>query len=96
MTANTAKRLLEKDISNMPLEKLQHHRVSLLDAWRESTGEYYGIPQAVRDGFMVAISDRADSYTPKDKWLTYNLKCVYEEACRQEKKLLRKMKGDCL
>ena len=90
MTANTAKRLLKEDIANMPLEKLQRHKVRLLDALRESTGEYYGIPQAVRHGFMVAISDRADSYTPKDKWLTHNLKCAYDVTCQREQKLLKK------
>jgi hypothetical protein len=89
MTAAIARRLLCKTIEDMPLKKLQYHKIRLLDAWRESTGELYGFEQAVRDGFMVSIaSESAKGYCPKNLWLTHNLKCAYEEACRQEKKLL--------
>ena len=89
MTAAAAKRLLREDIATMPLKKLQRHKVRLLDAWRESTGETYGMAQAVRDGFMVEIgSEAATGYSPKDIWLTHNLKTAYEEACEREKILL--------
>ena len=95
MTANTAKNLLKKDVANMKLDKLQRHKIRLLDAWRESTGELYGFEQAVRDGFMVDVTTESSTgYSPKDLWLTHNLKCAYEEAFRREQKLLRELKKE--
>ena len=89
MKASTAKRLLRENISDMPLEKLQRHKICLLDAWRESTGEYYGMEQAVRDGFMVdTTTDASIGYTPKDLWLTHNLHAAYTQACERENILL--------
>ena len=93
MTAATARRLLQENIAAMPLEKLQRHKIRLLDAWRESTGELYGFAQAVRDGFMVyATSESSTGYAPKDIWLTHNLKCAYEAAHQREQQLLRSLK----
>jgi hypothetical protein len=93
MTAATAWRLVCEDISNMTLKKLQRHKIRLLDARRESTGEYYGFEQAVRDGFMVEIvSESAQGYTPKDMWLVHRLNCAYEECCRKEKELLEEIR----
>lgn len=92
MTADTAKRLLKKDIANMQLEELQRHKVKLIDAWRESTGEYYGYLQAVRDGFMCIVEDATNkssiSYTPNDIWLSHNLISMYDTTDQREKILL--------
>jgi hypothetical protein len=93
MTADTARRLMCKDINSMTLEKLQRHKIRLLDAWRESTGEYYGFEQAVRDGFMAEIlSESAQGYTPKDMWLTHRLNFAYEQCCLKEKELLKEIR----
>lgn len=57
----------------MSVTDLQKHRVNILDAWRESRAEY-GIPQAIRDGFLISIPEMGvDAVVPVDYWLTHNL-----------------------
>lgn len=88
MKLNTAQTLAVMDISTMPLEALQRHKVKLLDAWRESRAEY-GMEQAVRDGFYVPMADvGASGFIPKDKWLTQNLSRQIDNALRRERELL--------
>ena len=88
MTINTARRLMREDITTMPLEKLQRHKVRLLDAWREATA-YWGMAQAVRDGFMVdATTSSMTGYRPTDCWLAHNLNSAYEQAQERERTLL--------
>ena len=92
MKAGTARRLMVRNINGLSFEELQKHKIRLLDAWRESTGEYWGIPQAVRDGYMIRVlCDEPDGpvYVPKDLWLSVNLRSAYDRACEQEKLLLQ-------
>lgn len=85
MTATQAKRYLSADISKMPLDQLQRHRVHLLDAWRESRAEY-GTAQAIRDGFYIPVPE-VRSAVPVDMWLTQNLSARLDEV----EKLLSKI-----
>lgn len=88
MTFTTAKNLLAIDVKTLPLEKLQIHKVRLIDAWRESRGDY-GMFQAVRNGFYKTVQDvGATGFCPVDKWLTQNLQLRLEEAEKQENYLL--------
>lgn len=70
MTYSTAMALCRKNIDIMSLEQLQHHKVRLTDAWRESKAEY-GFAQAVKDGFyQIMVDSGASGFTPLDVWLT--------------------------
>lgn len=83
-----ARELLTVDINTLSLEKLQRHKVRLIDAWRESRADY-GFFQAVRDGFYCAMRDiGAVGYTPVDKWLTQNLQLRLEDCEKRERYLL--------
>ena len=74
----------------MPLEKLQRHKVRLLDAWREATA-FWGMEQAVRDGFMLdATTHSTTGYRPADCWLAHNLNSAYERAKERERALLKR------
>jgi len=74
----------------MDIQQLQKHRVRLMDAWRESTGNYYGFSQAVNDGFMRKVaSASALGYVPADLWLSHNLQTRYAQAEELEKRLLK-------
>ena len=85
----TAKRLYRENIENMTLEQLQHHRVRLIDAWRESNAAY-GMGQAVMDGFYVRVlCEKAEGYTPRDKFLTSNLSFAIDRVTEREQLLLR-------
>lgn len=88
MKITKAKELLRKDISKLSLEQLQQHKVKLIDAWRESKA-FYGMAQAVADGFYKVIgSESASGYSPTDIWLTHSLNERIEEAESREAVLL--------
>lgn len=88
MKYEQAKRLLSVDIGALPLEKVQKHKVKLIDAWRESMAEY-GMPQAVRDGFYIRVlCDQATGYAPRDIFLTHNLLDAFQMAAEREAKIL--------
>lgn len=83
-----ARRLLAEDVDAMTLEQLQKYKVKVIDAWRESRA-YYGIGQAVRDGFYLQTGEDASEYTPKDLWLTQNLVKRLDAIDLRERELLR-------
>lgn len=83
-----ARRLLAEDVDTMTLEQLQKYKVKVIDAWRESRA-YYGIGQAVRDGFYLQTGEDASEYTPKDLWLTQNLVKRLDAIDLRERELLR-------
>ena len=83
-----ARRLLAEDVDTMTLEQLQKYKVKVIDAWRESRA-YYGIGQAVRDGFYLQTGEDASEYTPKDLWLTQNLVKRHDAIDLRERELLR-------
>lgn len=91
MRYDTARELVSVDPGSLPLEKLQRHKVRLIDAWRESRAEY-GMGQAVRDGYYVRVlCDQATGYAPRDIFLTLNLETAHQRAVEREAELL---KGD--
>lgn len=83
-----ARRLIAEDVDTMTLEQLQKYKVKVIDAWRESRA-YYGIGQAVRDGFYLQTGEDASEYTPKDLWLTQNLVKRLDAIDLRERELLR-------
>ena len=83
-----ARRLLAEDVDTMTLEQLQKYKVKVIDAWRESRA-YYGIGQAVRDGFYLQTGEDASEYTPKDLWLTQKLVKRLDAIDLRERELLR-------
>lgn len=88
MKFNTAKSLCRENIDSMTLEQLQHHRVRLIDAWRESKASY-GMDQAVANGFYVRVlCHQADGFAPKDIFLTENLSFMIDRVMLREKELL--------
>lgn len=88
MKIATAKEILSIDIATLRLEELQRHIVRLLDAWRESKGDY-GLLNAVQNGFLVPMQDvGATGYVPADKWLTQNLQLRLDEAQKRHEYLL--------
>lgn len=73
MNLQKARALLRVDISKLSLERLQQHKVKLIDAWRESKAAY-GMARAVANGFYKVIgSESASGYSPTDIWLTHSL-----------------------
>ena len=89
MKYKTARELVSIDVGTLPLEKLQRHRVRLIDAWRESCAEC-GMGQAVHDGFYIRVlCDQGNGYAPRDIFLTQNLKTAFEKAVQRESELLR-------
>lgn len=88
MNIKTARAILREDIQAMPLEKLQRHKVRLIDAWRASKAQF-GMEQAIRDGFFRRLeSESASGFVPRDMWLTHNLEYKMDEADKREQKLL--------
>lgn len=83
-----ARRLVSENIETMTLEQLQKHKVKVLDAWRESRGDY-GMAQALRDGFYIQTGENASEHTPKDLWLTQNLVKRLDAIDTRERELLR-------
>lgn len=91
MRYETARELVSVDSGSLPLEKLQRHKVRLIDAWRESRAEN-GMEQAVRDGFYLPVlCDQATGFAPRDIFLTLNLDTALQRAIEREAELL---KGD--
>lgn len=89
MKYESAKRLVSVDINGLTLEGVQRHKVRLLDAWRESNGEY-GVEQAYRNGFLVPVVDSsASGWAPRDIFLTENLRAAFDRAVQKEKELLQ-------
>lgn len=89
MNIQTARNLLTRPIEGMSLEQIQRHKVRLIDAWRESRGDF-GFDQAVRDGFFkVLVSESASGYVPADFWLTQNLGTRLDEVVAKEAEMLR-------
>ncbi len=88
MNIKTARELLREPIAGMPLEKLQRHKVRLIDAWRESKADY-GYIRAVNDGFYKIIeSESASGFYPADPWLTHNLSFRIDEVIEAEQRIL--------
>jgi hypothetical protein len=88
MNIKTARALMRENIQEMTLEKVQRHKVRLLDAWRESKADY-GMDRAIKDGFYKILeSSSASGFVPADMWLTHNLMEKYEEARKHELELL--------
>lgn len=88
MKTARARALLGVDIEPLGLGELQRHKVKLLDAWRESKA-FYGMEQAVRDGFYVIVaSDSASGFSPADIWLTHELEAALDRAEVREAELL--------
>lgn len=84
MKIGKARQLLAVDITALTLEQLQRHKVKLLDAWRESKGDY-GMKQAVEDGFFKVIgSESASGYSPTDIWLTHSLNQRIDDVLARE------------
>lgn len=91
MRYETARELVRVDPGSLSLEKLQHHKVRLIDAWRESRAEY-GMKQAIRDGFYLPVlCDQATGFAPRDIFLTLNLDAALQRTIKREAELL---KGD--
>lgn len=89
MNIQAARNLLAKRIEDMSLEQIQRHKVRLVDAWRESRGDF-GFDQAVRDGFFkVLVSESASGYAPADFWLMRNLGTKLDEVIAKEAEMLR-------
>lgn len=88
MKMEQARRLVSENIETMTLEQLQKHKVKVLDAWRESRGDY-GMAQALRDGFYIQTGENASEHTPKDLWLTQNLVKRLDAIDTRERELLR-------
>lgn len=88
MKMKQARRLVSENIETMTLEQLQKHKVKVLDAWRESRGDY-GMAQALRDGFYIQTGENASEHTPKDLWLTQNLVKRLDAIDTRERELLR-------
>lgn len=88
MKYQTAKKLTMLDVNAMTLEQVQHHRVRLLDAWRESRAQY-GFKQAVSNGFYrVIIDSAAEGFVPRDMWLTDRINYCLDQATAREAYLL--------
>lgn len=88
MRYQTARNLTTLDINSMTLEQVQHHKVRLLDAWRESRAQY-GFAQAVKDGFYRMIVDSAaQGFVPRDMWLTDRINHCLDQATAREAYLL--------
>lgn len=88
MNIHKARTILSLPYENMTLERLQKHRVELIDAWRHSKASY-GFPQAVAEGFYKVVeSNYASGYTPSDMWLTHNLLYKLEAVEALEQKIL--------
>ena len=88
MKMKQARRLVSENIETMTLEQLQKHKVKVLDAWRESRGDY-GMAQALRDGFYIQTGENASEHTRKDLWLTQNLVKRLDALDTRERELLR-------
>ncbi len=88
MKIGKARELVSIRPETLTLEQLQKHRVRLVDAWRESKA-FYGISQAIRDGFYKEVLDEYSSgYTPSDLWLTKNLEMRIDETEQLINKML--------
>lgn len=88
MKFERAKHIVTLQIEGMTLEQVQKNRVNLIDALRESQAEYGSI-RAVLNGFYIPVVDSyATGYTPKDPWLSWNLKKRLDEAIAYEQMLL--------
>lgn len=89
MNIKTARNLLNKQVEGMSLEQIQKHKVRLVDAWRESQGDF-GFSQAVRDGFYKVLeSDSASGFVPTDFWFTHNLSIRLDEVIAKEAEMLQ-------
>lgn len=89
MTIQTARRLLREPIEDMALERLQRHKVRILEAARESEAEY-GFSEAVHNGFYKIISsDSATGCSPVDIWLSHELRERYNQCVKLETLMLR-------
>ena len=88
MTLQTARRILSENYEEMPLEKLQKHRVRLIDALYHADGTF-GMARGVSEGFFKVVeSDSASGYVPADMWLAYNLNYILEKVREREALLL--------
>lgn len=88
MTRSQAEKIVLTDITSLSIEELQKHKVKTIDAWR-STKADYGLPQALKDGFLIEIQgERSISYAPKNKWLLQNLGAHLEQIYDREAYLL--------
>ena len=87
MTYKNAKTLLSKNIEVMTLERVQKHKVRLIDAWRQSKAQY-GVEEAVKNGFYKMLaSESASGYTPTDIRLTHQLNYAIDKAEERERQL---------
>ena len=89
MRIEKARSLLREPIKDMPLEKLQRHKVNLIDAWRHSKADY-GYPQAVAEGFYKVLeSESASGFFPTDMWLTRQIEYRMDEVDYELLKIYR-------
>lgn len=90
MRIEKARSLLREPIKDMSLEKLQRHKVNLIDAWRHSKADY-GYPQAVAEGFYKVLeSASASGFFPADMWLTHQLQYRLDEVDSALNEIYRK------
>ena len=88
MKIKTAQALLRENIYTMPLEKLQRHRVKLVDALYHADGSF-GMPQGVAEGFFKVLeSESASGFVPSDMWLAHNINYMLGEVRKREAELL--------
>ncbi|MGN0106242.1 MAG: hypothetical protein ACI4A5_00920 [Hominilimicola sp.] len=73
MNRKKAERLVTIDILKLPPEKLQAHKIQLLDAWRYAKGDY----GADNDFFVIVPELR--SCVPASLWLLKNIESRLDE-----------------
>lgn len=80
---NKCKRILQLDFDSITdIEKLQKYRVNLIDSFNfiNKYKEYGLLKDSIERGFIVQVPELSiDSFVPKDKFMSLNIKYALEK-----------------